>query len=68
MAEVGATWQNGYVERIMRTIKEEEIDLADYCDFAGAHAQIGHFIEQVYRHRRLHSALGYLTPAEFELQ
>ena len=70
MAEVGAAWQNGYAERIMRTIKEEEIDLAAYCDFADAYAQIGHFIEQVYQHKRignpLGAALGYLTPAEFE--
>jgi len=66
MADVGAAWQNGYAERIMRTIKEEEIDLADYQDFADAYVQIGHFIEQVYRHKRIHSALGYLTPAEFE--
>lgn len=68
MAKVGAAWQNGYAERIIRTIKEEEIDLADYCDFADAYAQIGHFIEQVYQHKRIHSALGYLTPAEFEAQ
>lgn len=66
MAEVGAAWQNGYAERIIRTIKEEKIDLADYQDFADAYAQIGHFIEQVYQHKRIHSALGYLTPAEFE--
>ena len=64
--EPGAAWQNGYAERIMRTIKEEEIDLADYHNFADAYAQIGHFIEQVYQHKRIHSALGYLTPAEFE--
>ncbi len=66
MAEVGAAWQNGYAERIIRTIKEEEIELADYQDFADAYAQIGHFVEQVYQHKRIHSALGYLTPAEFE--
>lgn len=66
MADVGAAWQNGYAERIIRTIKEEEIDLADYQDFADAYAQIGHFIEQVYQHKRIHSALGYLTPGEFE--
>lgn len=68
MAEVGAAWQNGYVERIIRTIKEEEIDLTDYRNFADAYVQIGHFIEQVYQHKRIHSALGYLTPAEFEAQ
>jgi transposase InsO family protein len=66
MAEVGTAWQNGYAERIMRTLKEEEIDLADYQDFADTYAQIGHFIEQVYQNKRSHSSLGYLTPAEFE--
>lgn len=66
MADAGAAWQNGYAERIIRTIKEEEIDLADYRNFTDAYAQIGHFIEQVYQHKRIHSALGYLTPAEFE--
>ncbi len=68
MADVGAAWQNGYAERIMRTIREEEIDLVDYLDFTDAYAQIGHFIEQIYQHKRIHSALGYLTPAEFEAQ
>lgn len=66
MAEIGQAWQNGYAERLIRTIKEEEVDLSDYQDFADAHAQIGHFIEQVYQHKRIHSALGYLTPNEFE--
>jgi transposase InsO family protein len=66
MADIGAAWQNGYAERVIRSIKEEEIDLSDYRDFADAYVQIGHFIDQVYQHKRIHSALGYLTPAEFE--
>jgi transposase InsO family protein len=66
MAEVGEPRQNGYAERVIRTIKEEEIDLADYRDFDDALAQIGRFIDDVYRTKRIHSALGYLTPAEFE--
>jgi putative transposase len=71
MADVGKAWQNGYAERLMRTIKEEEVYLADYHDFADAYAQIGQFIEQVYQRKRigypLGAALGYLTPAEFEV-
>jgi transposase InsO family protein len=51
----------------MRTIKEEEVDLSEYRDFLDARAQIGHFIEDVYNHKRIHSALGYLTPLEFEI-
>lgn len=66
MAHVGQPTQNPHAERLIRTIKEEEIQLSEYDDFQEAHAQIGHFIEQVYTHKRIHSALGYLTPAEFE--
>ena len=50
----------------MRTLKEEEIVLSDYLTFADAYLSIGHFIEQVYQAKRIHSALGYLTPMEFE--
>jgi putative transposase len=66
MAAVGEPRENGYAERLIRTIKEEEVALADYEDFADALRQIGHFIDDVYRTKRIHSALGYLTPAEFE--
>jgi len=66
MAAVGKAEENGYAERFMRTIKEEEVDLSDYCDFADALCQIGRFIEDVYNQKRIHSSLGYLTPAEFE--
>ncbi len=68
MTEVGAAWQNGYAERLIRTIKEEEVALSDYRDLHEAHAELGHFIDEVYMHKRIHSALGYLTPAEFEQQ
>ena len=66
MAAVGEPRQHGYAERVIRTIQEEEIALAEYRDFAEALAQIGQFIDDVYRTKRIHSALGYLTPAEFE--
>jgi transposase InsO family protein len=68
MAEVGAAWQNGYAERLMRTIKEEEVDLSDYVNYADAVRQVGRFLDEVYMHKRIHSLLGYLTPAEFESQ
>ena len=68
MAEVGAAWQNGYAERLIRTIKEEEVYLSDYRDYHDAYQQIGCFLEEVYMRKRIHSSLGYLTPAEFEAQ
>ena len=67
MAAVGEPEENGYAERLMRTIKEEEVDLSDYQDFADAQSQIGRFLMDVYNHKRIHSSLGYLTPVEFEL-
>ncbi len=68
MAEVGEATQNGYAERLIRTIKEEEVDLSDYQDYTDAYRQIGRFIDDVYNRKRIHSSLGYLTPAEFEAQ
>ncbi len=68
MAEVGEPTQNGYAERLMRTIKEEEVDLSDYDDYHDALRQIGKFLDDVYMHKRVHSSLGYLTPVEFEAQ
>ena len=66
MSAAGRPQENGYVERWMRTLKEEEVDLSDYLDISDARQQIGHFIEDVYNQKRIHSSLGYLTPAEFE--
>ena len=68
MAEVGHAEQNGYAERLIRTIKEEEVALNDYRDLEDARDQSGRFIDDVYLTKRIHSSLGYLTPAEFEQQ
>ena len=62
----GCPWENGYAERLIRTLKEEEVDLNDYADIHEVRDRIGHFIEQVYHQKRPYSALGYLTPMEFE--
>lgn len=64
---VGQAWQNGYAERLMRTIKEE-VDLSHYLSYADTYSRLGHFLDEVYMHKRIHSALGYLTPVEFESQ
>ncbi len=68
MAEAGKPEQNPYAERVMRTIKEEEVYLNDYQDLREAQENLGYFIEAVYETKRIHSALGYLTPSEFEAQ
>jgi putative transposase len=68
MAEVGEATQNAHAERLMRTIKEEEVNLSEYRDFYEARRRIGAFLDDVYQHKRIHSALGYLTPVEYEAQ
>jgi transposase InsO family protein len=68
MAEVGEPTQNGYAERLMRTIKEEEVELSEYRNFEEAYQEIGKFLDEVYTKKRIHSSLGYLTPIEFENQ
>ena len=66
VARRGHPWENGYAERLIRTLKEEEVHLNDYNDIHEARARIGHFITHVYHQKRPHSALGYLTPMEFQ--
>jgi putative transposase len=66
MAAVGAPKENAPTERWMRTVKEEEVDLEEYYNFGDARQAIGRFIEEVYNRKRLHSALGYRPPSEFE--
>ena len=68
MASVGEPEENGYAERLMRTIKEEEVDLSEYEDYGDALRGLGRFLDEVYNRKRIHSSLGYLTPAEFEQQ
>jgi transposase InsO family protein len=59
--------QNGLVERFMRTLKEEHVDYSEYRDFDDAFGQITHWLEVVYMRERIHQALDYLTPVEFEI-
>jgi putative transposase len=68
MSARGQAWQNGYAERWMRTLKEEEVYLSDYTTYADALKQIGKFIDAVYNRKRIHSSLGDLSPTEFEAE
>lgn len=62
----GKPMQNGKCERFMRTLKQEEVYLTEYENLADARRQIRRFLEEVYMRKRIHSSLGYVTPAEFE--
>jgi len=66
MSRVGNPYDNAKAERFMRTLKEEEVDGRAYRDVDDARASIGAFIETVYNRQRLHSALDYLSPEEYE--
>lgn len=66
MSRTGNPYDNAKAERFMRTVKYEEVYLADYQSLTEARASISHFIEEVYNRKRLHSALGYRPPVEFE--
>ena len=66
VAHRGRPWENGYAERLIRTLKEEEVYLNEYQNIHEARERIGHFIRHVYNQKLPHSALGYLTPMEFQ--
>jgi len=66
MSRSGNPYDNAKAERFMRTLKYEEIYLNDYDTFTEVMLSVQNFIEAVYNRKRLHSALGYLPPAEFE--
>ena len=66
MSRAGCPYDNAMAESFMKTLKTEEVDGRTYRDLAHATAAMGSFINDVYNTQRLHSALDYLSPVEFE--
>jgi putative transposase len=66
MSHKASPWENAGCESWMKTLKSEEVYRQEYRDVGEARASIARFIERVYNQKRLHSALGYRPPAEFE--
>lgn len=66
MSRKGNPYDNAYAESFMKTLKHEEVSLWNYETYADVIERIPYFIEEVYNKKRLHSALGYVPPEEFE--
>ena len=66
MSRKANPYDNAACESFMKTLKQEEVYRNEYRDFHEVRSRIGEFLEGVYNRTRLHSALGYLPPAEFE--
>jgi len=66
MSGKGNPYDNAKAESFFKTLKREEVYLKEYQTFSEAERNIGPFVEAVYNQKRLHSSLGYRSPAEFE--
>jgi transposase InsO family protein len=68
MSRAGCPYDNAMAESFMKTLKQEEVDGSAYRDLDHARRAMSEFLETVYNRKRLHSALGYKPPAEFEAE
>jgi putative transposase len=66
MSRKANPWDNAACESFMKTLKHEEVFRSEYRDLHEAHLSIREFLEKIYNEKRLHSALGYVPPVEFE--
>jgi putative transposase len=66
MSRKANPWDNAACESFMKTLKYEEVYRTEYRNLADARARIGEFLEKVYNEKRLHSALDYRSPVQFE--
>lgn len=68
MSRKGNPYDNAFAECFIKTLNVEEVYLNEYETFENALRNIRHFIEMVYNKKRLHSALGYKSPGQFEME
>ena len=66
MARTGNPYDNAIMESFFKTLKHEEVNLCEYETYQDVINRLPYFLEEVYNHKRLHSALGYRPPDEFE--